>query len=97
MGTWGPGNFDSDGAHDYANGLVHQLRERVAKAFRSKYGASIDGDGEAVVVPSIFIMGLLAAHCKAALPESALLTEWKDRYLGIYEERVEERKHTGGR
>jgi hypothetical protein len=89
MGTWGPGNFDNDGAHDYANELVHQLRERVAKAFKKKHGAAIDGDGEEVVVPSIFIMGLLATHCKAALPESSLLTEWKAKYLEIYDDQID--------
>jgi hypothetical protein len=89
MGTWGPGNFDNDGAHDYANDLVHQLRERVAKAFRKKHGADIDGDGESVVVPAIFIMGLLAAHCKAALPESSLLEDWRDRYLKLYDDQID--------
>lgn len=95
MGTWGPGNFDNDGAHDYANGLVHQLRERVAKAFKKKYGASIDGEGEEVVVPSIFIMGLLASHCKAVLPESSLLTEWKAKYLKIYDDQIDGLKPQG--
>ena len=96
MGTWGPGDFDNDGAHDYANGLVHQLRERVAKAFKKRYGAAIDGDGEEVVVPSIFIMGLLASHCKAALPESSLLTEWKTKYLEIYDDQIDGLEPHGG-
>ena len=89
MGTWGHGNFDNDGALDYANELVHQLRERVAKAFKKKYGADIDGDGEEVVVPSIFIMGLLATHCNATLRESSLLAEWKAKYLEIYDDQID--------
>jgi hypothetical protein len=89
MGTWGAGNFESDGALDYVGDLMDQLEKAVANCFAHEHGADLDGGGEDELVPSVAIMELLSAHCGAAPPKPAVVAAWRERYLAIYDKQID--------
>ncbi len=88
MGTWGTGNFDSDGALDFVAELTNQLVGRIEQCF-AEGRANLDEDGEDVIVPSVQILSILHEHCDAAPPEVEMVSTWKQRYLLIYDEQID--------
>jgi len=67
IGTWGSGNFESDGALDFVGELSNQLVEKIETYF-SDNRANLDEEGEAVVMPSVQILSILHEKCDAAPP-----------------------------
>ena len=88
MGTFGPGNFQNDGALDYVAELAVQLVERINDSLQGRK-ANPDELGETVLVPSVDILRLLCAHCSAPVPEKTTIQAWKDKYLHIWNSRID--------
>jgi len=86
MGTWGEGNFDSDGAMDYVGELTRQLAARIEEVLSDENSRSIDEEGEAVIVPSVEILSLLTERCQAPPPKPSNVADWRTRYLAVYDD-----------
>lgn len=89
MGTFGEGNFDSDGALDYVNDLVNRLAATVTQCLADEDRSALDEEGETIVVPSVDIIALLCAHCSAVPPKEELVIQWRERYLRLYDEQID--------
>lgn len=89
MGTWGPGNFENDGACDYRDQLLYQLIDKIEECFQSEDGYALDEGGESELMPSIEILALLCEYCNAHPPKEETVTSWKERYLTLYDEDIE--------
>ena len=89
MGSWGSGNFDSDGAANYLVTVINRLRAEVDEVLTDADRSSVDEDGEAVVVPTVQIISVLVEHCQAAPPEPAVVSVWRDKYLAIYDAQID--------
>ena len=88
MGTWAAGNFDSDGALDYVGSIIDDLAARIDGVFADEGAAYLDEDAEAVIMPSVDILSVLHEHCHAAPPKTAVVTDWKTRYLALFDEQI---------
>ncbi len=89
MGTWDAGTFDSDAALDYVGDMIDQLTETVNSCFDND-NADLDEGGEGKLMPSVSIIGLLSQHCGAAPPKADVVESWRDRYLAIYDEQIDD-------
>jgi hypothetical protein len=89
MGTWGAGNFDSDYALDFLDAEVRRHVDTIEGIFADEERFQLDEDAEAVLVPSVFILSLLCEHCRAHLPASVHVAEWKARYLAMYDREID--------
>lgn len=89
MGTWGPGNFQNDGALDYLSEIVGQLVRNITDAFK---GTKADPDelGDSVLMPSVAILAVLCEHCNAHLPQKDRIREWKRKYLQNWDSHIDE-------
>ena len=88
MGTWAAGNFDSDGALDYVGEIMDGLAARINGVFADEDESRLDEDGEAVIMPSVDIISVLHEHCRAAPPKRDVVTDWKTRYLALFDEQI---------
>ena len=89
MGTWAAGNFDNDGALDYVGDVIDGLVARIEECFADEEMSRLDEFGEAVIVPSIEIISLLHENCKAAPPKAEVVSNWKTRFLAIFDEQID--------
>ena len=88
MGTWAEGNFDNDGALDYVGDLTDELAQKIENCFENET-ASLDEDGESILMPSIEILAILHEQCHSAPPKPDQIQNWKARYLDIFEEEID--------
>lgn len=89
MGTWGEGNFDSDGARDYLNEVVVSFIGRIETCLADEELSRLDEDGESILMPSVEILALLCEQFRARPPEESRVKEWKEKYLQIYDEEID--------
>ena len=89
MGTWGPENFANDGACDYRDSLSQGLIETIEKCFNDEDASSLDGGGEAELMPSVAMLVVLCEHCGAHPPKVKVVQEWRNRYLQIYDDQID--------
>ena len=52
MGTWGPGNFDSDDAVDYLSEVIRGFVDTVEQLF-AQGRSSLDDQGEGRLMPTV--------------------------------------------
>jgi len=90
MGTWGIGNFDNDEAADYVNDLVDRLTAMVTVILTDKTRAALDEEGEAVVMPIVGILTLLCEQCGADPPDEGAIVRWRDNYLQIFDNQIDD-------
>jgi hypothetical protein len=95
MGTWGPGSFQSDGALDYVGEVIDSLVARIEEILDDEGRVALDEEGEAVLVPSVHIIGLLVEHCRAAPPKPATVKEWHKKYLKVFDDQIDGLSPTG--
>jgi hypothetical protein len=96
MGTWGPGNFDSDQAMDYVSEVVDGFVETVEQQF-AQGRASLDDQGEGRLMPTVEMIGVLCDWCQGgphairvvAPPDPGVVRRWRQRYLEIYDEQID--------
>jgi len=97
MGTWGVGNFDSDHALDYLDGLIAQLVGKVETLiarpidFKDEWSFGFLHDGEKERMPSLEIVCVLCERFQT-LPnvEREQVAQWKDRYLAAYDALIDD-------
>ena len=90
MGTWGTGNFDSDGALDNLAELVDQLVQQIQDLLGSEDGeGDVDEDGESKLMPWVHIVGLLSTQCKAAPPKPDVVEAWRDKYVKRWDAQID--------
>ena len=84
MGTWGSGNFQSDGALDYLGDVVDELSARIDEILASDSRAAADEEGESVLMPTVAIISVLCNTCNAVPPEPDKIADWRTRYLAVF-------------
>jgi len=89
MGTWGAGNFENDGAADYLIGVIEEFANRIENILEEGE-ANLDERGEEELVPNIAIISALCRELGASAPERESITEWKEKYLQIFDEQIED-------
>ena len=90
MGTWGPGNFENDGAGDYRDSITYQLIGKIEECFESEEGYDLDEGGEAELMPSVAMLVVLCEHCGGHPPTEDVAQTWKKSYLQIYDDQIED-------
>lgn len=90
MNIWGTGIFENDEAADYLDGLVDGLISEADEIVRNSKRAALDQEGETAFMPLAGIILTLCDHLGAAPPEPKTAAEWKDRYLQIFDEQIDE-------
>jgi hypothetical protein len=88
MGTWGPGNFDSDAALDYLGGVIDRLTDTVEELFAEER-ASLDDQGEGKLMPTVEMISVLCDWCSGAPPHPPQILRWKRHYLEIYDDQID--------
>ena len=86
MGTWGAGNFESDGALDFVGDVMDRLETEV-RAFADAEEPAIE-DCEDVVMPAVAIMVARCQSCSAPPPKEELVARWRAKYLSMYDEQI---------
>lgn len=89
MGTFGTGIFDNDGALDFVCELVGQLTDQINTSL-AEGAADLDEEGDSVLLPSVAIISMLAKNCHAAPPDLDVIYAWRDQFLAIYDEQIDE-------
>lgn len=89
MGTWGPGNFDNDGAMDYRDELADRLTEEIEGVFADPERLALDEEGETVMMPGVAVLSLLVSQCRATPPEPDVVARWRDAYLAVYDDQID--------
>ena len=97
MGTWGPGNFDSDWALDYLGHLTDGLERYIQSILDHQpqgpgdyYQASLDELGESRLMPSVAILITLHETFGGGVPRPETVAGWRDRYLRIYDAEIDQ-------
>ena len=88
MGTWGSGNFQSDGALDFVGDLIDQLANTAQTCFDEE-NAQLDEGGESELVPSVAIITFLSQNCGAAPPKPDVIANWRRKYLAIFDDQID--------
>lgn len=89
MGTWGPGNFDNDGAADSLGAIAAQLERTIDECFADEDRSWLDEDGEAMLMPSVDLLTLLCEHRPVLPPPAGVIGGWRERYLAIFDEQID--------
>jgi hypothetical protein len=96
MGTWGSGNFDSDDAVDYLSEVIRGFVDTVEQLF-AQGRASLDDQGEGRLMPTVEMISVLCDWCRGASairvvapPRPGVVWRWKQRYLEIYDEQIDD-------
>ncbi|MGW4535875.1 DUF4259 domain-containing protein [Nocardia sp. NPDC004340] len=95
MGVWGPGNFDSDTAADGLGELTDHIIGNIAEQFQdtSDDTALEPDEWGGDMVPAwleILIQIVEPARVGASFPSVAVLGEWRERYLRVWDENIDE-------
>jgi len=95
VGVWGPGNFDSDTVADGLGELTNRIIGQIAQEFEDESDDSAlqpdEWGGE--MVPAwleILIEMVEPPRVGATFPSVATLTDWRDRYLRVWDEYIDE-------
>ncbi|MFV8232630.1 DUF4259 domain-containing protein [Mycolicibacterium fortuitum] len=95
MGVWGPGNFDSDTVADGLGELTNRIIGQIAQEFEDESDDSAlqpdEWGGE--MVPAwleILIEMVEPPRVGATFPSVATLIDWRDRYLRVWDEYIDE-------
>lgn len=88
MGTWGSGNFDSDGALDFVAGITDDLTARIEAILSDDEASMLDEEGEAVLVPSVHLLAVLHESTGATIPKADVVARWKAHYLALFDAQI---------
>ncbi|WP_437961279.1 DUF4259 domain-containing protein [Sorangium sp. So ce119] len=86
MGTWGSGNFDSDGALDAYAGLVHGIAEQIDEGLGEGDVQFEDVDGEIALMEVLAVIG---ERCRALHLPLAQVESWARRVLAAYDAQID--------
>ena len=88
MGTWGAGNFQSDGALDYVGDVTAGLCARIESVMSDEILFALDEEAEAVIPPTVTMLTLLCDRCGAAPPEPGRVLSWREKYLSMFDREI---------
>lgn len=94
MGTWGSGNFESDGALDMLGDLTDEIAAAIDEILANGT-ADADELGESHLVPRVAILDALCKQCSSSPPEPDRVVGWRDAYLAVYDRSMPELDPTG--
>lgn len=93
MGVWGAGNFDSDAVADGLGVLTDRIIADIAGEFGGD-DSRLEPDewgGEMVPAWLEILIGIVEpGRVGATFPSEAVLTEWRERYLGVWDGYIDE-------
>ena len=87
MGTWGPGNFDSDQALDFVGNLCQELEREISSA-AADASLGVD-DFLNDVMPRIAVLATLVEECLRTGPRQMSLISWRERFLKLYDHAID--------
>ncbi len=87
MGTWGPGNFESDQALDLVGDFCREFEREISQA-ASKRNLGID-DFLNDVMPRIAVLAVLVDHCLRIGPRVTVVRGWRERFIGLYDRGID--------
>ena len=90
MGTWAEGNFANDGALDYLAEVIDSLSARIEEILADEVRSFPDEEGESVLMPSVEIISILCERCGGAPPKEKTVRQWRERYLQVYDEQIDD-------
>ncbi|CRZ18892.1 DUF4259 domain-containing protein [Mycolicibacterium neworleansense] len=95
MGVWGPGNFESDTVADGLGELTNRIIGEISEQFddTSDDSAVQPDEWGGEMVPAwleILIDIVEPARVGATFPSVATLSDWRDRYLRVWDEYIDE-------
>ena len=86
MGTWGPRNFDNDGAADFfAEEVQSPLLAHVERIIDDPSAIELDEEGESVLMPCIDLLATLAETYGGDFASPEVVRQWRDTYLAVYD------------
>jgi hypothetical protein len=89
VGTWGPGNFDSDAALDFSSAEVDGHIRAIEAIFADDQRLRLDEDAEWELMPRLEILSMLCEHCHGILPHQLDIAAWKARYLRMFDDQID--------
>jgi hypothetical protein len=89
MRTQGDDNFANKGARDYRALLTTQLVATINAIVANPSRLELDEDGESMLMPSVEILALLCERTGAAPPKPALVRQWAEMYLDVYDDTID--------
>lgn len=92
MGVWGPGNFESDTVADGLGELTGRIIDQIAEQFEDDSALEPDEWGGAMVPAWLEILVEIVEPPRvgATFPSVAVLSDWRDRYLRVWDEYIDE-------
>jgi hypothetical protein len=89
MGTWGPGNFDSDASLDFINEEMDRHVRAIEAIMADPVRLRLDEDAEGELMPRVVLLTLLCEQCHGILAEGTDVASWKARYLAMYDDTID--------
>jgi hypothetical protein len=96
MGTWGPGNFQNDGAHDWLGMMQRGLEQQIEEILNHRPTspgeyplADLDELGESRLMPMVAVVALLHESFGGPLPGLGAIRRWRELYLAVYDEQID--------
>ena len=81
-------NFGNPGARAYLEMLTAKLVATVTEVLADPERASLDEDGESLLMPSAEVLALLCERYDAPPPRPATVRQWREKYLAVYDREV---------
>jgi hypothetical protein len=91
MGTWGTGNFDSDGAADHLSSLTATLVREVTEAMQRPAELEADEYWGVAVPCNLELLALIArrGYVGCVLPNVETVTNWRRTFMATWEASVD--------
>ena len=102
MGTWGPGNFDSDQALDRLDEVTRQLADDIGRVLadennpkRDAQGNALwsaadwDEEGESTLMPTVEMLCVLLETVGGHRPDPDVVERWKAKKLAVFDAQAE--------
>ncbi len=87
--AWDVGNFDNDGAMDFLSMQTMQLTATITAVASDEARLELDEDGETLFMPSVELLALLCERYNAEPPRPAVVRQWHEKYLEVYDRGVD--------
>jgi uncharacterized protein DUF4259 len=92
VGTWGPGNFDSDDAMEFVDEMIETLRKVIEDCLQPENFKVfwLEHFGEYRLIPAVdMILTLCERYATSPGLEEVTARSWKELYLWVYDETVD--------
>jgi hypothetical protein len=94
MATWTPDNFGNDGARDFLAMQIAKLVATINEVLADPERSELDEDGESMLMPCVEVLALLCERYGAAPPRPAVVRQWHQKYLAVYDRDIDKLRPT---